>query len=92
MEIAAPHIGNPANVHPADKVDVGRSRALAARAHSRRDIARTRRSPVSPGHHRRLIPSREVRSRRALTAQGREVTSVEGAARDGKFYPAIAKG
>lgn len=84
-------IGNPDDVHPTDKVDVGHRLALAARAISYGD-----RVEYSGPMFRQATP--EGATIRAwfdhadgLTARGGEVTGFEVAGADGKFSPATAR-
>lgn len=84
-------IGNPDNVHPTDKVDVGHRLALAARALTYGETGLEYSGPM----FREATPEgRSIRAwfdhAKGLTAQGGEVASVEVAGRDGKFYPAKA--
>ena len=84
-------IGNPDDVHPTDKVDVGHRLALAARA-----IAYGEQVEYSGPMFREATP--EGGSIRAwfdhasgLTAKGGEVSGFEVAGADGKFSPANAR-
>ncbi|HUN84249.1 MAG TPA: sialate O-acetylesterase [Terracidiphilus sp.] len=84
-------IGNPDDVHPTDKVDVGHRLALAARA-----ISYEERVEYSGPMFRQATP--EGGSIRAwfddaegLTAKGGEVTGFEVAGADGRFSPATAR-
>lgn len=84
-------IGNPDNVHPTDKVDVGHRLALAARA-----LAYGEHVEYSGPLFRQATP--EGTSIRAwfddaegLTAKGGTVTGFEVAGADGKFVPATAQ-
>lgn len=85
-------IGNPENVHPTDKVDVGHRLALAARALT---YGETGLEYSGPMFRQATTEGSSIRAwfdhAGGLTAKGGEVTSVEVAGRDGKFYPATAK-
>ena len=83
-------IGNPDDVHPTDKLDVGLRLARAARA-----LAYGESVEYSGPAFRQATP--EAASIRAwfdhahgLNAKGGEVTGFEVAGSDGKFYPATA--
>ena len=85
-------IGNPDNVHPTDKVDVGLRLARAARALSYGEsVAYT--GPV----FRQATPEGNAirvwfdRQSKGLTAKGGELTGFEVAGADGKFAAAMAK-
>jgi sialate O-acetylesterase len=85
-------IGNPDNVHPTDKVDVGHRLALAARALTYGESGLEYSGPMfrqatTEGHQIRAWFDHAA----GLNAKGGEVTSVEVAGRDGRFYPAEAK-
>jgi sialate O-acetylesterase len=84
-------IGNPDNVHPTDKVDVGHRLALAARALT---YGETGLEFAGPMFREATTEGSSIRAwfdhAEDLTAKGGEVTSVEVAGRDGKFYPATA--
>ena len=84
-------IGNPDNVHPTDKVDVGHRLALAARA-----LSYGERVEYNGPMFREATP--EGAAMRAwfddaqgLTAKGDMVTGFEVAGADGKFVPAAAR-
>lgn len=84
-------IGNPDNVHPTDKLDVGLRLARAARAISYGEAIE-----YSGPLFRQATP--EYGSMRVwfdhakgLTAKGGELTGFELAGKDGKFFPATAK-
>jgi sialate O-acetylesterase len=84
-------IGNPDNVHPTDKVDVGLRLALAARALSYgEDISYS--GPIfeqaRPEGH--AIRVRFEHHAKGLTAKGGTLTGFEVAGADGKFVPATA--
>jgi sialate O-acetylesterase len=85
-------IGNPDNVHPTDKVDVGLRLALAARALSYgEDISYS--GPI----YRQATPEGNAirvwfeHHAKGLMAKGGEVTGFEVAGADGRFVPAMAK-
>lgn len=84
-------IGNPDNVHPTDKVDVGHRLALAARALA---YGETGLEYSGPMLRQATTEGSSIRAwfdhAKGLMARGGEVTSVEVAGRDGKFYPAKA--
>lgn len=85
-------IGNPDNVHPTDKVDVGHRLALAARVLTYGESGLEYSGPMfrqvtTEGHQIRAWFDHAE----GLMAKGGEVTSVEVAGRDGRFYPAEAK-
>ena len=84
-------IGNPDDVHPTDKVDVGLRLALAARALSYGEAVEYS-GPVS----RQATPEGSairiwLDHAKGLNARGGEVTGFEVAGRDGKYVPATAK-
>jgi sialate O-acetylesterase len=85
-------IGNPDNVHPTDKVDVGMRLALAARA-----IAYGEDISYSGPIFRQATPEgNAIRAwfdhhAKGLVAKGGELTGFEVAGADGKFVPATAK-
>jgi sialate O-acetylesterase len=84
-------IGNPDDVHPTDKVDVGLRLARAARALSYGEAIEYS-GPVV----REATPeSSSIRiwfdHAKGLIAKGGELTGFEAAGADGKFYPATAK-
>ncbi len=85
-------IGNPDNVHPTDKLDVGLRLALAARALSYgEDIGYsgpTFRQATSEGGAIRVWFEHHAKG---LMAKGGELTGFEVAGADGKFVPATAK-
>jgi sialate O-acetylesterase len=64
-------IGNPDNVHPTDKVDVGLRLARAARALSYGEAIEYFGATLSPGNAGRQRDSRLVRSRQGADGQGR---------------------
>ena len=85
-------IGNPDNVHPTDKLDVGLRLALAARALSYgEDISYS--GPI----FRQATPEGSAirvwfdHHAKGLTAKGGELTGFEVAGIDGKFFPATAR-
>jgi sialate O-acetylesterase len=85
-------IGNPDNVHPTDKVDVGHRLALAARAISYgEDINYS--GPI----YRQATPEGNAirvwfdHHAKGLVARGGELTGFEVAGTDGKFFPAAAR-
>jgi sialate O-acetylesterase len=85
-------IGNPDNVHPTDKVDVGLRLALAARALSYgEDIGFS--GPI----YRQATPEGNAirvwfeHHAKGLMAKGGELTGFEVAGADGKFVAAMAK-
>lgn len=84
-------IGNPDDVHPTDKVDVGHRLALAARALTYGETSLEYSGPM----FRQAAPEgSSIRvwfdHAKGLTARGGEVTGVEVAGADGKFAPAKA--
>lgn len=84
-------IGNPDNVHPTDKVDVGLRLARAARALSYGEAV-----DYSGPLFREATPEgASIRAwfddAKGLMAKGGEVTGFEVAGQDGKFQPATAK-
>ena len=84
-------IGNPDNVHPTDKVDVGLRLARAARA-----LSYGEQVEYSGPLFRQATPEGPVMRvwfdhAKGLTAKGADVTGFEVAAADGKFSPATAK-
>jgi sialate O-acetylesterase len=85
-------IGNPDNVHPTDKVDVGLRLSLAARVLSYgEDI-----SYSGPIFHQATPEGSAIRVRfehhaKGLMAKGGELTGFEVAGADGKFVAATAK-
>jgi sialate O-acetylesterase len=83
-------IGNPDNVHPTDKVDVGLRLARAARALSYGESI-----DYSGPLYRQATPEGAAirvwfNDAKGLTAKGGEVTGFEVAGADGKFSPARA--
>lgn len=85
-------IGNPDNVHPTDKVDVGHRLALAARALAYGESGLEYSGPMFREATTEGSSIRAWFSHGAgLMAKGGDVTSVEVAGRDGKFYPAEAR-
>ncbi len=83
-------IGNPDDVHPTDKVDVGHRLALAAR-----DLTYGESVEYSGPIFRQATPEGSAirvwfDHAKGLTAKGGEVTAVEVAGPDGKFMPARA--
>ena len=85
-------IGNPDDVHPTDKIDVGHRLALAARQHDLRRISGVLGAYVPPGHAGGLRTMRAWFDHgKGLTAKGGELTGFEVAGADGKFSPATAK-
>jgi len=84
-------IGNPDNVHPTDKVDVGLRLARAARALSYGEAIEfsgpTFRQATPEGNALRVWFDHA----KGLTAKGGAVTGVEVAGADGKFMPATAR-
>jgi sialate O-acetylesterase len=84
-------IGNPDDVHPTDKINVGHRLALAARSLSYGESVEYS-GPV----FRQATPEGPlIRAwfdhAKGLTAKGREVTGFEVAGTDGKFSAATAK-
>jgi sialate O-acetylesterase len=84
-------IGNPDDVHPTDKVDVGHRLALAARHLSYGEAV----DYWGPMFRQATPEGAAIRAwfdhARGLTATGGEVTGVEVAGADRKFSPATAK-
>ena len=85
-------IGNPDDVHPTDKLDVGHRLALAARALSYgEDISYS--GPI----YRQATPENGAlrlwfnHHAKGLVAKGGELTGFEVAGADGKWVPAVAK-
>jgi sialate O-acetylesterase len=84
-------IGNPDNVHPTDKVDVGLRLARGARALSYGENVE-----YSGPLYRQATPEGgAVRvwfdHAQGLTAKGGELTGFEAAGKDGQFFPATAR-
>jgi sialate O-acetylesterase len=84
-------IGNPDNVHPTDKLDVGLRLARAARALSYGEAIE-----YSGPLFRQATPEGGAMRvwfdhAKGLTAKGSEVTGFEVAGSDGKFFPATAE-
>ncbi len=84
-------IGNPVDVHPTDKIDVGHRLALAAR-----NLSYGEPVEYSGPMFRQATPEgTAIRvwfdHAKGLTAKGGEVTGFEVAGTDGKFSPATAK-
>ncbi|MGA8044012.1 MAG: sialate O-acetylesterase [Terracidiphilus sp.] len=84
-------IGNPDNVHPTDKVDVGHRLALAARALSYGE----RVEYAGPMFRQATPEGAAIRAwfddAQGLMAKGGAVTGFEVAGADGKFVPATAR-
>ena len=84
------NIGNPDNVHPADKLDVGLRLARAARALSYGEAIEY----AGPLYRQVTAEGSAIRTwfdhAKGLTAKGSEVTGFEVAGKDGKFSPAAA--
>jgi sialate O-acetylesterase len=84
-------IGNPDDVHPTDKIDVGHRLALAARHISYHEDV----DYLSPMFRQATPEGTSIRAwfgaGKGLTAKGGEVTGFEVAGADGKFSPATAK-
>ena len=84
-------IGNPDNVHPTDKIDVGQRLARAARAISYGETVEY----YGPMFRQAAPEEAAIRvwfdHAKGLMAKGGEVTGIEVAGRDGKFSPATAK-
>ncbi len=84
-------IGNPDNVHPTDKLDVGLRLARAARA-----ISYGEKIEFSGPHFRQATPEGNMMRAwfdhaKGLSAKGGELTGFEVAGADGSFAPATAK-
>jgi sialate O-acetylesterase len=84
-------IGNPDDIHPTDKLDVGHRLALAARALTYGETTLEYSGPI----FRQATPEGgQIRTwfdhAHGLMAKGGEVTSVEVAGADGKFFAAKA--
>jgi sialate O-acetylesterase len=88
-------IGNPDNVHPTDKVDVGLRLALAARAltygESVSYAGPVFRQATPEGNAIRVWFDHMDHAAKGLMAKGGELTGFEVAGADGKFVPATAK-
>jgi sialate O-acetylesterase len=84
-------IGNPDDVHPTDKVDVGHRLALAARHLSYREDVEY----WGPMFRQATPEGAAIRAwfdhGKGLSAKGEDVTGFEVAGADGKFLPATAK-
>ncbi|HWG22216.1 MAG TPA: sialate O-acetylesterase [Terracidiphilus sp.] len=84
-------IGTPDNIHPPDKLDVGHRLALAARAIT---YGETSLEDSGPMFRQATPEGASIRAwfdhARGLVARGGEVTSVEVAGTNGKFFPAKA--
>jgi sialate O-acetylesterase len=84
-------IGNPDNVHPTDKVDVGLRLARAARALSYGEAVEY----SGPAFRQATPEDNAIRlwfdHAKGLTAKGGELTAFEVAGKDGKFSPATAR-
>lgn len=84
-------IGNPDDVHPTDKVDVGKRLALAARALSYGEAVEY----SGPLFRQATTEGSGMRSwfdhAKGLTAKNGELTGFEVAGADGRFVPATAK-
>ncbi len=84
-------IGNPDNVHPTDKVDVGLRLARAARALSYGENIEYN----GPLYRQATIEGTSMRvwfdHAQGLTAKGGELTGFEAAGKDGEFFPASAR-
>ena len=85
-------IGNPDNVHPTDKVDVGLRLARAARALSYGENV----AYAGPVFRQATPEGRVIRvwfdhQSKGLAVKGGELTGFEVAGADGKFVPAMAK-
>jgi sialate O-acetylesterase len=85
-------IGNPDDVHPTDKVDVGHRLALAARTLTYGEATIEYSGPM---FREATTEGGAIRAwfdhAKGLNAKGGEVTGVEVAGRDGKFVPAQAR-
>lgn len=85
-------IGNPDDVHPTDKVDVGLRLARAARALT---YGETALDFTGPSFRQATPEGSAIRAwfdhAKGLTAKGGELTGFEVAGADGKFAPATAK-
>ena len=85
-------IGNPDDVHPTDKLDVGHRLALAARAMVYGEDV----SYIGPAFRQATPEGSTLRvwfdhHAKGLVAKGGDLTSFEIAGADRKFYPATAK-
>jgi sialate O-acetylesterase len=83
-------IGNPDDVHPTDKLDVGLRLARAARALAYREAVQY----SGPMFRQATTESSSIRAwfnhAKGLNAKGGTVTGFEVAGRDGKYVPATA--
>ncbi len=83
-------IGNPDDVHPTDKIDVGHRLALAARSISYGETIEY----TGPSFRQATPEGTAIRAwfdhAKGLTAKGAAVTGFEVAGKDGKFAPASA--
>lgn len=89
-------IGNPTNVHPADKQDVGHRLALAARALAYGEQIEYsgpnfRQANILPGNGTGRIQVWFDHAGSGLVAKGGTLTGFEIAGSDGKFVPATAR-
>ena len=90
-------IGNPDDVHPTDKVDVGHRLALAARALTYGETSIEYSGPMfraaTPEGNsiRAWFDDAKGLNAKGGTANGAEVIGIEVAGRDGKFVPAQAR-
>jgi sialate O-acetylesterase len=88
-------IGNPDNVHPTDKVDVGDRLALAARALTYGEAVSYSgpifRQATPEGAAIRVWFEAMGHEAKGLVAKGGELTGFEVAGADGKFMPAAAR-
>ncbi len=84
-------IGNPDNVHPTDKLDVGLRLARAARSLSYGEAIEY----SGPLYRQATTEANAMRvwfdHAQGLTAKGGDLTGFEVAGRDGKFWPAVAR-
>jgi sialate O-acetylesterase len=84
-------VGNPNDIHPTDKATVGHRLAVAARAldYGERDLEYS-----GPVFRQATTEGNSIRAwfdhAKGLTAKGGEVTSMEIAGPDGKYFPAKA--
>lgn len=83
-------IGNPDDVHPTDKLDVGLRLARAARALSYGEAVEF----SGPRFRQATVEGTSIRAwfdhAQGLNAKGGAITGFEVAGRDGKFVPAVA--